>query len=213
MFVFLFLIFWFNSGSYEVFKFAVQKSAGQEIMHFTFRQEKYFMNMEKTTCWSTSHHSLQCNVVSTHSNVTYYIDAHSACIPLKPTRLWNAAPSKSQSRNSAGQADSSTFFSSSSASSIHLSVSHGMFTAHHHHHHQHHYHHHHHHIKTRSSGFFAVLMCTWLFVYMCVREQCISLCMIRYHVFIKSSSVPAQSSLCFFVPARPVRWLAHIIAP
>ena len=44
-------------------------SVGQEIMHFTLRQEKYFMNMEKTTRWSTRHHSLQYTIVSPHSNV------------------------------------------------------------------------------------------------------------------------------------------------
>lgn len=82
-----FIVFFFYSGSHKFFTFAVQKSAGQEIMHFTFRQEKYHMNMEKTTCWSTRHHSLQYTIVSPHSNVTYYINTHSACIPLKPTRL------------------------------------------------------------------------------------------------------------------------------
>lgn len=50
-------------------------------------------------------------------------------------------------------------------------------------------------------------------VCVCVRAHCISVSVIRYNVFIKRSSVPALSSECFFVPARPVSWLAHIIAP
>lgn len=49
----------------------------------------------------------------------------------------------------------------------------------------------------------------------CVRARVVFLpvSVIRYIVFIKWCSLPALSSQCFFVPARPVSGVTHIIAP
>lgn len=150
----------------------------------------------------------QCQWEPGGTQITLCCCVKADCIPLKPNRLWNAALSNSESHNSAGRADSTTFFSSSTlAQTCQLLPSilgwdtRSVFTAHHHYNR----------ITTRSSGFFAVYMYAWLC--MCVCVHCISFSVIRYNVFIKSCSVPALSSQCLFVPARPVSWLTHIIAP
>lgn len=126
------------------------------------------------------------------------------CILVKPHSLLKIFPSHFKSYKSAGRTDSATFFLSFATPRL-ISCFHPSsaetdvvcpFTTHHHHHHNQ--------VKTWSSGFFAVCMYR---VYVVLSSS-----VIRYNVFIKCSSVPAPSSQCFFVPARPVNWVTHIIA-
>lgn len=103
-------------------------------------------------------HIWTCNLALTCTSVTNYSPLRTSyCILLKPGSLLNVALSHCESHNSAGWADSTTFFSSfllpRLINSFHPSSAETdavcPFTAHHHHHNG---------VKTQSSGFFAACM-------------------------------------------------------